>query len=383
MLDPALLRPGRFDRKVAVPKPGEAARRDILAVHARRVRLSTSADLDQLARSLPGFSGAQLAAVLNEAALVALKRGGEEAVTAEDLAAGAERVSRGALRAPLPRSLPTTRALATHEAGHATVASLLRRSMGAWAVEPVERVTLQPRGDALTRTDLRRGSDESNALPPRGVLLARLRLCLAGRAGEEVLLGVGTTHAAGDLQAAATLARWAPGWAQDGPRSGWRSEAGTMCEWPPLPALRPPPPPLTPPLALPSPRRLVIDLAMGDDHGLTTHADTPSQYLTPGSGPLGGLDAGSLVPGAADAGMGASRAAAVSLETHAARDWALQWELRAVGAPCPFSPTPHAPPAHRFLFSARSRSSLTRVCLPSLPFAYSPPPHRGPLQGGV
>jgi len=207
LLDPALLRPGRFDRKVTVRKPTTQGRADILRVHAKKIKLAADVDLDQLARDLPGLSGAELANVLNEAALCALRRGGgpEEGVTVQDIYSAVDRILQGVQRAALPQHLPVVRRLAGHEVGRAVVAAVLREQTG--LLEKVERVSIQPRGDEWTRTVFLRGSDETYSLATRARMLERLQVILAGRAAEEVLYGQPSTHSMTDMQDATTLAR--------------------------------------------------------------------------------------------------------------------------------------------------------------------------------
>jgi len=207
LLDPALLRPGRFDRKVTVRKPTTEGRAEILKVHAKRIKLSPLVDLNQLARDLPGLSGAELANVLNEAALCALRRGAgvEDGVEVADIYNAVDRILQGVQRASLPKHLPVVRRLASHEMGHAMVATVLRLETG--LLEKVERVSIQPRGDEWTRTVFLRGDDETYSLATRARMLERLQVLLAGRAAEEVLFGSASTHAMMDMQDATTLAR--------------------------------------------------------------------------------------------------------------------------------------------------------------------------------
>lgn len=207
LLDPALLRPGRFDRKVTVLKPTTQGRADILRVHAKKIKLNPEVDLDQLARDLPGLSGAELANVLNEAALCALRRGGtpEEGVCVPDVYAAVDRIQQGIERTALGKHLPVVRRLACHEAGHALVATMLRQQNH--LLEPVERVSIQPRGDEWTRTLYLRGDDETYCMSTRARMLDRLKVMLAGRAAEEVMYTDPSTHALGDMVDATVLAR--------------------------------------------------------------------------------------------------------------------------------------------------------------------------------
>jgi len=207
LLDPALLRPGRFDRKVTVRKPTAAGRAEILRVHAKKIKLADDVDLDQLARDLPGLSGAELANVLNEAALCALRRGGtpEEGVTSLDVYNAVDRILQGVRRSGLDKELPVLRRLACHEMGHALVATLLRERTG--NIEKVERVSIEPRGDEWTRTVFLRGDDETYSIATRTRMMERLQVLLGGRAAEEVVYGQPSTHSVGDISDATVLAR--------------------------------------------------------------------------------------------------------------------------------------------------------------------------------
>ncbi|MEU4428295.1 ATP-dependent zinc metalloprotease FtsH [Actinoplanes sp. NPDC024001] len=197
VLDAALLRPGRFDRTIAVQPPDQRGRREILRVHARTVQVAADADLDRLARSTAGMTGADLANLINEAALLAARRG-DEAVTGQDLADALEKVQLGAARqVVIPEA--ERRRTAYHESGHALLGML---QPGA---DPVRKVSIIPRGRALgvtlatPETD-RYGYDED-------YLRGRISGALAGMAAEEVIFGVVTTGAESDLEVATSLAR--------------------------------------------------------------------------------------------------------------------------------------------------------------------------------
>jgi len=229
LLDPALLRAGRFDRKIRVQRPDEKGRLDILRVHARRFQLDPSVDLSQLARDLLGLSGAELENVLNEGALEAVRRmalheqetgksaGGPDcpsSITMGDLNHAVDRITQGVRRPPLvpagpgaeERRLahPQMRTFAATEAGRAVVATLLRDEHG--RIESLERVSIVPRGSTLSRTIFARGTDEDYVVTTRGKLLDRLRALLAGRAAQEVVLGAATTYDAEALGAAVRVA---------------------------------------------------------------------------------------------------------------------------------------------------------------------------------
>jgi cell division protease FtsH len=196
-LDPALLRPGRFDRQVVIPLPNLRERRAILAVHVRGKQLGADVDLDVVARGTPGFSGADLANLVNEAAIFAV-RAGREAIGAEDFAEARDRVllgRRDATNALLPEE---KRAVAVHESGHALVAALSEHA------DPVAKVTILPAGQALGVTE-QLPVDERH-LYSEGYLKDSLAVRMGGRAAEQVVFGQGSTGAANDLASATDLA---------------------------------------------------------------------------------------------------------------------------------------------------------------------------------
>ena len=213
LLDPALLRPGRFDRRVTVRKPDASARAAALRIHTRNgVPLEAGLDLDTLAATLVGFSGAEVANCVNEAALAAVRRGATE-VGAVDFAAAQDRVLLGVVRSSTGLGQADARRIAVHEAGHALVASTLHVLGGPRTLlTPIERVSLQARGEEWSRTVWLRDDEGAAALPTRTALVARVRVLLAGAAAEAALLsdapGMGaSTLSAEDLQDASTLAR--------------------------------------------------------------------------------------------------------------------------------------------------------------------------------
>ena len=195
-LDPALRRPGRFDREVVVPLPGRAERAAILAAHARDKTLGADADLDQVAAATPGFSGADLANLVNEAAVTAV-RAGRTSLTAADFASARDRVLLGTRRSsPLaPGELAT---VAVHEAGHALVATLSPHA------DPVSRVTVLGAGQALGLTETLPADDRR--LYGESYLADTLAVRLGGRAAERLVRGEASTGAADDLASATTLA---------------------------------------------------------------------------------------------------------------------------------------------------------------------------------
>ena len=197
ILDPALLRPGRFDRQVTVPLPNQSERRAILAVHCRDKRLAGDVDLDALSRATPGFSGAELANLVNEAAIGAV-RAGREILAGADFDAARDRIILGR-REDSNLLLPAERrAVAVHEAGHALVAALSPNA------DPVERVTILPAGQSLGVTHLLPAAERH--LYSHSWLLDSLAVRLGGRAAEKLVLGEASTGAANDLSGATDLA---------------------------------------------------------------------------------------------------------------------------------------------------------------------------------
>ncbi len=196
-LDPALLRPGRFDRQVVVPLPNRDDRRDILVVHTRSKQLADDVDLDRVARATPGFSGADLANLVNEAAIAAV-RDDRHVVTALDLEVARERLvlgRRDGSNALLPEEKER---VAVHEAGHALIAALSDHA------DPVAKVTILPAGSSLGATH-QLPVDERH-LHTESHLTDTLAIQLAGRAAERLVFGEGSTGAAADLTQATRLA---------------------------------------------------------------------------------------------------------------------------------------------------------------------------------
>jgi cell division protease FtsH len=197
ILDKALLRPGRFDRRVAVQPPDRDGRRLILEVHTRSVPLGPDVDLNRLAATTPGMVGADLANLVNEAALLAAKRG-SDAVASIDFARAFEKIVLGAER-QIVLSDDDRRRTAYHEAGHALVGML---TPGA---DPVRKVSIIPRGSALGITFSAPDADRHNYLKEH--LEAMLRVVLGGRAAEEIAFGDFTTGAEGDIVQVTRIAR--------------------------------------------------------------------------------------------------------------------------------------------------------------------------------
>jgi len=198
ILDPALMRPGRFDRRIVVDMPNLADRKDILAVHARHVPLDEGVDLAVIARGTPGMSGADLKNLVNEAALLAAKQG-KSKIDASDFSEARDKVLMGSERQSLHLNDEERHAVAHHEAGHALVAFLAPHS------DPIHKVTIIPRGQALGVTQQLPTDERHNYT--RSYLKARLNVLLGGRATEVAALGSITTGAENDLVQATELAR--------------------------------------------------------------------------------------------------------------------------------------------------------------------------------
>jgi cell division protease FtsH len=204
VLDSALLRPGRFDRQVTVDRPDVQGRVKILGVHSRGKTLASDVDFEKIARRTPGFTGADLQNLMNEAAIMAARRDLKE-ISKEEVADALERIIAGPEKKGAVMSEQKKKLVAYHEAGHALVATVLRQQNH--LLEPVERVSIQPRGDEWTRTLYLRGDDETYSMSTRARMLDRLKVMLAGRAAEEVMYTDPSTHALGDMVDATVLAR--------------------------------------------------------------------------------------------------------------------------------------------------------------------------------
>ncbi len=198
VLDPALLRPGRFDRHVVVPRPDIKGRESILQVHTRKVPLSADVDVHVLARSTPGLTGADLENIVNEAALLAA-RNDKEKVSMVDLELAKDKVMMGAERRSMILSQEEKRNTAYHEAGHALVAKLLP------GADPIHKVSIIPRGMALGLTQQLPVDEIHNY--PREYLLTSLVILFGGRVAEELALEHITTGAGNDIEKATDLVR--------------------------------------------------------------------------------------------------------------------------------------------------------------------------------
>ncbi len=198
VLDPALLRPGRFDRQVVVPRPDVKGREEILKVHTRNTPLSKDVDLKIVARSTPGFSGADIENLVNEAALKAA-RSDNASLTMDDFEFAKDKVIMGAERKSMVISDHERKVTAYHEAGHALVAKLTP------GTDPVHKVTIIPRGMALGLTQQLPAEDKY--MLTRDYLLKTIAVLLAGRAAEEIIYNERTTGAGNDLERATEMAR--------------------------------------------------------------------------------------------------------------------------------------------------------------------------------
>jgi cell division protease FtsH len=198
VLDPALLRPGRFDRQITVNLPDVKGREEILRVHAKKVKLAEGVDLAVVARGTPGYSGAELANVINEAALLAARRG-LKGITLAELEEARDKVRWGKERRSLALSEKEKQNTAYHEAGHALLLELLPHT------EPLHKVTIIPRGPSLGSTMWL--PEEDKYTNRKNELLASLAVKMGGRVAEEIVFGDVTTGAAGDIKMATAMAR--------------------------------------------------------------------------------------------------------------------------------------------------------------------------------
>jgi cell division protease FtsH len=198
VLDPALLRPGRFDRQIMVPIPDVKGREEILGVHTRKTVLSTGIDLSVIARGTPGFSGADLANLVNEAALLAARNDKKE-IELSDMEEAKDKVLMGVERRSMIIPYQERRNAAYHEAGHALVAKMIPDS------DPIHKVTIIPRGRALGLTQ-QLPIDERHTYS-KDYLVDSITMLLGGRAAEEIVLNHQTTGAGNDIERATEIAR--------------------------------------------------------------------------------------------------------------------------------------------------------------------------------
>lgn len=198
ILDPALLRPGRFDRRVVIPRPDVRGREEILRVHVKKNPLSHDVDLGVIAKGTPGFSGADLANLVNEAALIAARRG-KETIEMQDFEEAKDKIIMGVERKSMIISEEEKRNTAFHEAGHALAAKLIP------GTDPIHKMTIIPRGMALGATQQLPTDDRYNYT--KEYLLKSVTVLLGGRAAEEIVLNHQTTGAANDLERVTEIAR--------------------------------------------------------------------------------------------------------------------------------------------------------------------------------
>jgi len=198
VLDPALLRPGRFDRQITVNLPDVNGREEILRVHSKRVKLAEDVDMGVIARGTPGYSGAELANVINEAALLAARRG-LKAITLSELEEARDKVRWGRERRSMAMSPKEKENTAYHEAGHAILFVLLEHT------DPLHKVTIIPRGPAL---GMAMSLPEGDRYTKRkNELLDDITVAMGGRVAEEIVFGDVTTGASGDIRGATNYAR--------------------------------------------------------------------------------------------------------------------------------------------------------------------------------
>ena len=198
VLDPALLRPGRFDRRVVVSRPDVRGREGILQVHTRKIPLAEDVDITVLARATPGFSGADLANLVNEAALLAARRN-QKFVLMADFESSKDKVLMGAERKSMIITEEEKRLTAFHEAGHALVAALLPHT------DPLHKVTIIPRGMALGLTQQLPTEEKHNYTKEQ--LESRIAVCMGGRIAEDIVFRESSTGAQNDIEQATEMAR--------------------------------------------------------------------------------------------------------------------------------------------------------------------------------
>ena len=198
ILDPALLRPGRFDRRVTVDRPDVSGRQKILGVHAANKPLASDVDLERIAKITPGFTGADLANLMNESALLAARRR-KEKVGRDEVEEAMERVMAGPERKSRVMSQKEREVIAFHESGHALVGHVLENS------DPIHKISIIARGQALGYT--MQVPEEDHFLSSRDEMLDQIAVLLGGRTAEELFCGDITTGASNDLERATKIAR--------------------------------------------------------------------------------------------------------------------------------------------------------------------------------
>jgi len=197
ILDPALLRPGRFDRQISILPPDVKGRLEILKVHSRRVPLASDVDLENVARSTPGFTGAELASLVNESAIIA-GRFGKKSIDNNDFDVAKDRILMGIERKGMVINEKDRQTMAYHEAGHAILAKFLPET------DPIHKISIIPRGRALGHTQQLPTQDRHSY--SKDYLLSRITILLGGRVAEEVGLNQQTTGAEDDFQQAVQIA---------------------------------------------------------------------------------------------------------------------------------------------------------------------------------
>ena len=198
VLDSALLRPGRFDRRITVDLPSLKDRVEILKIHARNKPLSDDLNLEEVARGTPGFSGADLENLLNEAAILAARKN-KDRIDQKDIDEAVDKILMGLERENIAVTNEERRLLAYHEGGHAVVAAVLPNT------DPIHKVTIVPRGQAMGVTQ--QLPEREKYIYPKEYMLDRLAVMMGGRAAEEVVVGTATSGAEDDLKQATRLAR--------------------------------------------------------------------------------------------------------------------------------------------------------------------------------
>lgn len=198
VLDPALLRPGRFDRMVVVDRPDVTGRLKILKIHARKVALAPDVDLEAVARATPGFSGADLANLINEAAIIAARKGKPQ-IHQEDLLEAKDKVSLGKARRSMALSEEEKKRVAYHEAGHAVVSRFVPHA------DPIEKVSIIPRGMALGITQSL--PEEDRHIHTLSYLMDTMAVMLGGYSAERIVFGEVSTGAQNDIERVTELAR--------------------------------------------------------------------------------------------------------------------------------------------------------------------------------
>jgi len=198
ILDPALLRPGRFDRRIVIPIPDVKGREEILKIHARNKPLAEDVDLSVIAKGTPGFSGADLANLVNEAALLAARKG-KEKITMEDFEEAKDKILMGVARKSMVLSEKERKQIAYHESGHAILSVLLPNA------DPIHKVTIIPRGQALGITQ--QLPEDDRHIYPKEYLIDQLTVLMGGRVAEKLVFGTISTGAANDIDTATQIAR--------------------------------------------------------------------------------------------------------------------------------------------------------------------------------